>query len=331
MRVLVTGSAGFIGHHTCDRLLRDGHTVTGIDNYSPYYDVALKKARTEHLSRYDGFRCEHVDLGDRAALSLVFKDAAPDIVIHLAAQAGVRHSLDQPSPYIDANVTGTFNLLEQLRTHPVDHFLAASTSSVYGADTPLPFRETATTKSPVSIYAATKLSAEQLGHTYSHLFNIPTTYCRFFSTYGPWNRPDLALSVFTGAILNDASIDVYNHGEMARDFTFIDDLVEALMRLIAVRPEERQSEHDSLSAVAPFRTVNIGRGQGVSIRDLISELEAALGKTVQKNYLPKRPGEILRTEASTDLLKALTGFVPQTPLKTGLPFFVDWYRQYHGR
>jgi UDP-glucuronate 4-epimerase len=326
-RILVTGSAGFIGFHTADRLLREGATVLGIDNFSAYYDVELKTRRNALLAQHERFSLSRISIEDRDATEAAWIAFRPDTVIHLAAQAGVRHSIDHPAAYVGSNIGGTFNLLELARHHPVRHFLAASTSSVYGANTDMPFAETQRTQTPMSLYAATKGATELIAHSYSHLFGIPATFFRFFTVYGPWGRPDMALFKFAAAMLKDEPIDVYNYGEMARDFTYVDDLVAALLALVDTVPgREPLSAADSLSPVAPFRTVNIGGGCPVPLMDYITALEAAIGIEAKKNFLPMQAGDVPTTHASPELLSTLIGFVPQTPVRQGVKAFVDWYR-----
>ena len=329
-KFLVTGSAGFIGYHLSERLLRDGHEVVGIDNFSPYYDVVLKQRRSERLSAYAGFDLVNTDISDAHAVASVFDRDAPEVVVHLAAQAGVRYSIDHPEAYISSNIIGTFNLLEQARQKGVKHFLAASTSSVYGANTEMPFTELQRTSTPLTLYAATKSGTEQMAHCYSHLFDIPMTFFRFFNVYGTWGRPDLALFKFTKAMLAGEPIDVYNHGDMKRDFTYVDDLVEAVVRLTVVVPGDSPVANDSLSPVAPYRVVNIGRGKPYPLMDYIQALENALGMQAEKNFMPMQTGDVYATEASADLLKTLTGYVPKTPLSVGVPAFVEWYFDYFG-
>jgi UDP-glucuronate 4-epimerase len=329
LRVLVTGSAGFIGFHTCSRLLQAGATVLGIDNFSPYYDPALKEDRNAILANHERFSLARLSIDDAPALAAAWTGFAPDVVIHLAAQAGVRYSIEAPASYVSSNIAGTFNLLELARHHPVRHFLAASTSSVYGANTEMPFTETQRTQTPMSLYAATKGATELIGHSYSHLFGIPATFFRFFTVYGPWGRPDMALFKFTKAISEGQPIDVYNRGEMARDFTYVDDLADAIVRLIDAVPGNEPVEGDSLSPVAPFRTVNIGGGKPTSLNDFIEALEAALGRTATRNLLPMQPGDVPATHASADLLRQLTGHAPTTPVREGVTRFVEWYRDYY--
>lgn len=329
-RILVTGSAGFIGFHTAQRLLDAGAQVLGIDNFTPYYDVSLKEARTAILKEAPEFRLARLGIEDADALGAVWREFAPDTVIHLAAQAGVRYSIDHPTEYVATNVTGTFNLLELARHNPVRHFLAASTSSVYGANSEMPFAETQRTQTPMSLYAATKGATELIGHSYAHLYGIPLTFFRFFTVYGPWGRPDMALFKFMKAMEAGEAIDVYGHGEMARDFTYVADLVAALVALIDAVPRNVPvSAADSLSPVAPFRSVNIGGGSPVPLMDYIAALEAATGTEAKKNFLAMQPGDVPATHASADLLRALTGFVPETPVREGVKAFVDWYREYY--
>lgn len=328
-RVLVTGSAGFIGFHTCGKLLQQGATVLGVDNFSAYYDVALKEARTDILGNHAEFSLARVSIEDADAFGAAWTEFKPDTVIHLAAQAGVRYSIDEPRSYIGANIIGTHNVLELARHHPVRHLLAASTSSVYGANTEMPFGETQRTQTPLSLYAATKGATELMGHSYSHLFGTPMTFFRFFTVYGPWGRPDMALFKFTKAILAGEPIDVYNNGNMVRDFTYIDDLAESIVKLTDAVPGRAPVEGDSLSPVAPFRTVNIGNGQPTPLMDYIGAVEAALGKEAIKNFMPMQQGDVPATEASSALLERLTGYKPSTPPAAGVARFVDWYLEHY--
>jgi UDP-glucuronate 4-epimerase len=305
--------------------------VLGIDNFSPYYDVGLKEARTDILSNHADYRLARLSIEDSEAFGAAWSEFAPEIVIHLAAQAGVRYSIEEPRSYIGANIIGTHNVLELARHHPVQHLLAASTSSVYGANTQMPFTETQRTQTPLSVYAASKAATELLGHSYSHLFGTPTTFFRFFTVYGPWGRPDMALFKFTRAILAGESIEIYNNGNMVRDFTYIDDLVEAVLRLIDAAPGRGAPvEGDSLSPVAPFRTVNIGAGEPVPLMDYVGALEQALGREAIKNFLPMQQGDVPATQASPALLERLTGYAPHTPPSVGVRHFVDWYLQRYG-
>lgn len=331
---LVTGSAGFIGYFLCQRLLDEGWTVTGFDALTDYYDVALKERRHAMLSQHPGFTPVIERLETDGVLEKLVAQFRPDAVIHLAAQAGVRYSIEAPRSYVDANLIGTFNLLEAVRNAPVKHLLIASTSSVYGANIRMPYAETDKADSQMSFYAATKKATEAMAHSYAHLYGQPTTVFRFFTVYGPWGRPDMALFKFTKAILDGEPIEVYNHGDMSRDFTHIDDLTEGLFRLIAVppaRPEFAQDipVHDSLSAVAPFRIVNIGNAQPVKLMDFISAIEAATGREAVKDFKDMQPGDVPATWADTTLLHALTGYEPKTQIKEGVARFVAWYRDYY--
>ena len=332
MNFLITGAAGFIGYHLARRLLDAGHVVHGADNLTPYYDVRLKQARLERLAAYPAFRFHLVDVADRAALRTVFAAGAPEMVIHLAAQAGVRHAITDPDSYVQANLIGTHQVVELSRAVGVRHLLMASTSSVYGASQAMPFTEMDSADTPLTIYAATKRAGELLAHSAAHLWRVPTTMFRFFTVYGPWGRPDMALFRFTRAILAGEPIDVHNHGAMARDFTYVDDLAEAIVRLAGCVPEQgaRVGARDSLSAVAPFRVVNIGGGQPVALGDFIAAVEAAVGRAAIRNDLPMQPGEVVKTWADPTLLEQLTGYCPATPISVGVPAFVAWYRGYYG-
>ncbi|MES2833819.1 MAG: NAD-dependent epimerase/dehydratase family protein [Pseudomonadota bacterium] len=331
MRVLVTGSAGFIGYNLCRRLLADGHEVVGVDNFSTYYDPALKEARNAELERHhNAFSVHRIGLEDKAALDAVWDEARPDAVVHLAAQAGVRYSIDHPETYVSANLIGTFNVLEAARRTPPKHLLAASTSSAYGANTEMPFRETDKAVHPLTLYAATKGATELMGHSYSHLFGVPTTFFRFFTVYGPWGRPDMALFKFTKAILEGRPIEIYGEGRMSRDFTYIDDLVESIVRLIPLTPVATGLPDDTLSPAAPFRLVNIGGGMPTGLMDYVTALEDALGMEAIKTWLPMQDGDVPATFASADLLEALIGYKPSTPVSVGVPAFVAWYRNHYG-
>ena len=329
MRVLVTGAAGFIGFHLSRRLLADGWEVDGFDGMTPYYDVTLKQARWAELERSPRFRGRVAMLEDFAALA-AFADPKPDIVVHLAAQAGVRYSLENPRAYVDANLVGTFNVLEVSRG--VRHLLLASTSSVYGANEAMPFRETDRTDHPLTLYAATKKASEDMAHSYAHLWKTPTTAFRFFTVYGPWGRPDMALFKFVAATLKGEPIEVYGHGEMKRDFTYVDDLVEAVVRLIDKPPREGEpvGPMDSLSPAAPYRVVNIGGGQPVGLLPFIAAIERALGRPIEKRMLPMQKGDVPATWAAPDLLRALTGYVPTTDVETGVRAFVEWRHGFYG-
>ncbi len=333
MKVLVTGSAGFIGYHVSRRLLAEGHPVVGIDAMVPYYDLRLKERRHAILASHGGFRAHLLDLADMAATMRVVEEERPEVIIHLAAQAGVRHSLEHPEDYVRSNVVGTFNLLETCRRHPVRHLVMASTSSVYGAAGAAPAREIDHVATPLTVYAATKLAAENLAHSSAHLWGQPITTLRFFSVYGPWGRPDMALFKFTDAALKDEAIDVYNHGRMERDFTYIDDLVEAIHRLIDAVPVVGRpvAAFDSLSPVAPYRVVNIGGGNPVALLDFIAEIERCIGRPVVRNYLPMQPGDVPRNCANADLLETLTAYRPASRVAVGVERFVAWFRDYYGR
>jgi len=328
MRFLVTGSAGFIGFHLSRRLLEAGHEVVGVDNFSDYYDVTLKDGRNGILEGYAGFKVERLTLEDADALNEVWGDFQPEVVIHLAAQAGVRYSIDHPEVYVSSNLVGTFNVLEAARRHQPKHLLAASTSSAYGANLEMPFRETDKAVHPMTLYAATKSATELMGHSYAHLFGVPTTFFRFFTVYGPWGRPDMALFKFAKLMLEGKPIEVYGQGEMSRDFTFVDDLVESIMRLADLVPGAAPPvEGDTLSPVAPFRLVNIGGGKPSPLMDYIAELERALGQKASKKFLPMQDGDVPNTTASPDLLERLIGYKPETPISVGVPAFVGWFRQ----
>ncbi|MCZ8195678.1 MAG: NAD-dependent epimerase/dehydratase family protein [Aquidulcibacter sp.] len=329
MRYLVTGSAGFIGFHICKLLLEQGHEVNGIDSFTNYYDSSLKEKRNELLETYKKFRLGRIDIEDKPAFLEAWQAFMPEVVIHLAAQAGVRYSIEQPDTYVATNIVGTYNILEIARHNPIQHLLIASTSSVYGANERMPFIETERTAHPMSLYAATKGATELIGHSYSHLYNIPLTFFRFFTVYGPWGRPDMALFKFVKATLADEQIDVYNEGKMIRDFTYVGDLVESVYALCGKVPgKEPICVEDSLSPVAPFRVVNIGGGNPTSLMTYIECMAAALGKKAKLNMLPMQSGDVAATNASVDLLKSLIGFVPTTPVAVGVPLFVKWYREY---
>jgi UDP-glucuronate 4-epimerase len=334
MRVLITGTAGFIGFHLARRLLADGHVVVGFDGMTQYYDVRLKEARNAVLSKSNGFSFVQGMLEDMDALHRAADLATPDVIIHLAAQAGVRYSLENPRAYVDSNLLGSFNVLELAREVKPQHLMVASTSSVYGANALIPFAESDRADEPMTLYAATKKSMEAMAHSYAHLHTIPTTAFRFFTVYGPWGRPDMALFKFVSAILQDRPIEIYGEGKMQRDFTYIDDLVEGVARLMLLPPgpENRADAAgviDTLSPVAPFRVVNIGGGQPVGLLDFIEVIEQALGKPAIREMLPMQPGDVPRTFAAPGLLQALTGYLPSTPLDDGVRAFVEWYRGYH--
>jgi UDP-glucuronate 4-epimerase len=333
-RALVTGSAGFIGFHLTRRLLREGWIVAGVDGITDYYDVRLKRARLEILRQSNGFGFHEIMLEDDAALARTFDEARPNVVVHLAAQAGVRYSLENPRAYVDSNLTGTFNVMEGVRRVMPEHFLAASTSSVYGANSVMPFRETDRTDHPLTLYAATKKANEAMAHSYAHLWGIPTTAFRFFTVYGPWGRPDMAPFRFVRGIAEGTPIDIYNEGRMRRDFTYVDDLVESIVRLIGAPPRAGAPVDpviDSLSPAAPFRVVNIGGGQPVELLDFIAVIEAELGLKARRNMMPMQKGDVRETVASAELLERLTGYRPATGIEEGVKAFVKWYRGFHPR
>lgn len=327
---LITGTAGFIGYHLATRLLADGWHVVGLDCLSPYYDVALKERRHARLAEHAHFTPVIGHLEDPDRLMGLFDNHKPDAVIHLAAQAGVRHSIDAPRDYLNANLIGTFELLEAARAHPPAHLLIASTSSAYGANTQMPFDEGQQADHQMSFYAATKKAGETMAHSYAHLYGLPTTMFRFFTVYGPWGRPDMALFKFTRAMRQGQPIDVYNHGRMSRDFTYIDDLVAGITGLIAAAPGDSPvSPQDSLSPVAPFRVVNIGASKPTPLMDYIAALETALGIAAEKNLMEMQAGDVPATWADTTLLQQLTGYTPQISVEEGVRRFVDWYRAYY--
>ena len=333
-KVLVTGAAGFIGFHLCKRLLSDGCQVTGIDNLNDYYDVNLKKARLALLEPESGFDFRRIDLADKNGISSLFAEKEFDAVVNMAAQAGVRYSLVNPHIYTESNVTGFLNILEGCRASGIGHLVYASSSSVYGANTAMPFSAHQNTDHPVSLYAATKKANELMAHTYSSLFAIPTTGLRFFTVYGPWGRPDMALFLFTRAILEGRPIDVFNNGLMQRDFTYVDDIVEGVVRVMK-RPATPEPSWDSNSpdpatSSAPYRIHNIGNNNPVQLGAFIEVLEDCLGKKAQKNMLPLQPGDLLSTSADIDDLSRDAGFRPDTTVETGIARFVEWYRAYYG-
>lgn len=332
MKFLVTGAAGFIGFHASQRLLEAGHEVVGIDNMNDYYDVNLKQSRLD-LLQSPRFSFYKIDLADREGMAQIFATEKFDRVIHLAAQAGVRYSLENPHAYADANLIGYLNILEGCRHNKVQHLLYASSSSVYGLNRKMPFSTNDSVVHPVSLYAATKKANELMAHTYSHLYGIPTTGLRFFTVYGPWGRPDMALFKFTKAMLEGKSIDVYNYGKMKRDFTYIDDIVEAIVRVQDVIPQadpEWTVENGSpATSSAPYRIYNIGNSSPVELMDYITALEEAMGMEAEKNMMPIQPGDVLETSADTKPLYDLVGFKPQTSVKDGVKKFVEWYKAYY--
>ncbi|MEL0245097.1 MAG: NAD-dependent epimerase/dehydratase family protein [Flavobacteriaceae bacterium] len=329
--ILITGSAGFIGFSLSNYLLKNNYNVIGIDSINDYYDVELKKKRHSILNKKNNFICHEFDLCDEKKLDDVFKKYSPQVVIHLAAQAGVRHSLKYPKKYIESNILATFNILESIRKYPCKHLLMASTSSVYGANTNMPYIESDKTESQLSLYAATKKSNESMAHSYSHLFDIPITMFRFFTVYGPWGRPDMAYFSFTKAILNGDIIDVYNEGNLKRDFTYIEDLIHAIKLLIDKVPDvsSKKIKTDSMSEVAPFRIVNIGNSKPTNLMDFINAIESSLGIEANKNYIGMQPGDVLATWADSNLLFDLTGFKPNTQLEFGVSKFINWYKNYY--
>jgi UDP-glucuronate 4-epimerase len=330
---LVTGSAGFIGFHLCRSLLIEGWRVIGLDGMTDYYDVILKKDREDQLLKFDNFRVVRGMVEDNNLLFRIFEEEQPSVVIHLAAQAGVRYSIENPRSYLQSNIIGTFELLEAARAYPPDHMLLASTSSAYGSNSEMPYRETDRSDHQMSFYAATKKSTENMSHSYAHLYNLPITMFRFFTVYGPWGRPDMALFKFTKAILENKPIDVYNFGEMKRDFTYIDDLVCALQLLINIIPNAQKDHNintvDSLSPVAPFRTVNVGNSEPVQLNLFIKSIEKAIGTEALLNLMPMQAGDVPATWADTTLLNSLTNYTPKTSINVGVEKFVDWYKKYY--
>jgi UDP-glucuronate 4-epimerase len=330
-RVLITGSAGFIGFHLAELLLQKGLEVLGFDGFTDYYDVELKKHRHQMLKQHNSFSEKTASLEGQDILNDTVRKFAPDVIVHLAAQAGVRYSLENPRAYIDSNIVGTFNIIEAARKQNVKHLLMASTSSVYGANKLMPFCETEKVASPLTLYAATKHANESMGHAYAHLYGLPITMFRFFTVYGPWGRPDMALFKFTENILKDKPIDIFNQGDMYRDFTYVTDLVQAISLLIQKIPNQNlpTSKIDSISDVAPFRVVNIGNSTKVRLLDFIEVIEKQLGIKAKRNYLPMQMGDVPATWADANLLEELTGYRPQTSIEEGVAQFVEWYRNYY--
>ncbi|NVK34528.1 MAG: GDP-mannose 4,6-dehydratase [Rhodobacteraceae bacterium] len=330
---LVTGSSGFIGYFLCTRLLQDGFRVIGLDAMTDYYDVKLKERRQQMLLQHEHFQAINDRIEAPDVLMGLFKRERPNVVVHLAAQAGVRYSIENPRSYLESNICGTFELLEAARAFPPEHLLMASTSSAFGANTEMPYRETVKADHQMSFYAATKKATENMSHSYAHLFDLPITMFRFFTVYGPWGRPDMALFKFTKAIFEGNPIDVYNHGDMKRDFTYVEDLVEGIRLLIdavPVRPADHVVEDgDSLSPVAPWRVVNIGNSNTVQLTEFIEAIETATGRKAVRNLLPMQPGDVPATWADATLLQRLTGYRPQTDVATGVARFVEWYRSYY--
>lgn len=335
-RILITGTAGFIGFHLAELLLDEGFTVHGFDGLTDYYDVTLKQRRHQKLLQKPGFSVTEAMLEDNETFQAMAENFQPDVIVHLAGQAGVRYSLENPRAYIESNVVGTFNVMETARQLEVKHLLMASTSSVYGANEEMPFAETDKADTPLTIYAATKKANEAMGHSYAHLYDLPTTMFRFFTVYGPWGRPDMALFKFVDAILEGRPIDIYNNGEMYRDFTYVTDLVRGIRLLVDAVPQrpapgESVPEGDSLSPAAPFRVVNIGNSDKVRLLDFIEAIEDSLGQKAIRNMMPMQTGDVPATWANADLLKTLTGYRPQTDFRDGVQAFVAWFRDYYGK
>ena len=333
-RVLITGTAGFIGYHLAQLLLAEGFLVQGYDGMSDYYDVRLKQRRHQMLLHHANFTATEGQLEDAALLDRVADDFQPQVIVHLAAQAGVRYSLENPRAYLNSNVIGAFNVMELARRHQVDHLLMASTSSVYGANDRMPFSENDKADSQLTIYSATKKANESMGHAYAHLWKLPTTMFRFFTVYGPWGRPDMALFKFVDAILKGQPIDIYNHGEMFRDFTYVGDLVRAIRLLIDTPPAQVAGrgvpiEGDNLSPAAPYRVVNIGNSDKVRLLDFVEAIEDCLNRKAIRNYMPMQMGDVPATWADAALLQRLTGYRPQTDVRDGIARFVAWFRDYY--
>jgi UDP-glucuronate 4-epimerase len=334
MRVLVTGAAGFIGFHTAKALLDRGDEVIGLDNLNAYYDVNLKEARLAQLRGRNGFIFYKLDLADRAGIERLFTETRPQRVIHLGAQAGVRYGITHPHAYIDSNITGTLHILEGCRHNGVEHLILASSSSVYGANTEMPFSVHQNVDHPLSLYAASKKSNELMAHAYAHLYALPVTALRFFTVYGPWGRPDMAMFLFTRKILAGEPIDVFNNGHHARDFTYIDEIVEGVLRTADRIPQPNPAwnghKPDPATSAAPYRLYNIGNHNPVELMQFISLIEQAVGREAKKNFLPMQPGDLPATYADVDDLVADVGFAPATPIDVGIKRFVDWYRSYYG-
>lgn len=333
MKILVTGAAGFIGFHTCHLLLARGDTVIGLDNLNDYYEVSLKQDRLTQLESHPEFKFYKMDLADREAIADLFEREKPDKVINLGAQAGVRYSLQNPNSYVDSNIVGFLNILEGCRYNDVKHLVYASSSSVYGANTTKPYSVNHNVDHPLSLYAASKKSNELMAHTYAHLYNLPVTGLRFFTVYGPWGRPDMALFIFTKKILEGSPIDIFNNGDHARDFTYIDDIVEGVIRTLdhdaVANAEWDGTKPDPATSKAPYRVYNIGNNQPVKLMDFIGYVESAIGKTAEKNFLPMQPGDVPETFADIDALKNDVNFHPHTPIQDGINKFVKWYRAYY--
>ena len=333
MKILITGSSGFIGFHLSKLLLNDGHEVFGYDGMTNYYDVNLKKKRLTILEKNQNFIFTEGMLEDQKKIEIFANKHQPEIIIHLAAQAGVRYSLENPRAYIETNINGTFNVMEIAKNLKVKHLLMASTSSVYGGNIDVPFMENSKADTQLTIYAATKKANESMAHSYSYLWSLPITMFRFFTVYGPWGRPDMALFKFVSAILNNQPIDIYNNGKMDRDFTYVDDLVNGIKLLINITPnndlEEKFNNEDSQSPVAPYRIVNVGNSERINLLDFIEAIENILGKKAIRNYMPMQMGDVKSTWANTNLLKKLTGYRPETNYKIGVKNFIEWYREYY--
>ncbi len=333
MKVLVTGAAGFIGFYTSEKLLERGDEVIGIDNLNDYYDVSLKQARLDRLTLNSSFQFVKGDIADRDTIEQIFSDHTFDRVIHLAAQAGVRYSIENPRAYVDSNIVGFVNILEACRHQQVPHLCYASSSSVYGANTKQPFAETDNVDHPVSLYAASKKSNELMAHTYSNLFKLPTTGLRFFTVYGPWGRPDMAYFKFTKNILANKAIDIYNHGDMFRDFTYIDDIVEGVIRVADKIPEANPQwsgdQPDPSSSFCPYKVYNIGNGSPVRLMDFVEAIESNLGKSAIKNFMPMQPGDVASTNADTSALQRDVNFQPNTSVQSGIKKFIEWYVEYY--
>jgi UDP-glucuronate 4-epimerase len=334
MKILVTGTAGFIGYHASQRLLHDGHLLVGVDNMSDYYDVALKQARLECLQQREGFEFCLLDIADRGAMADMFERIQVDTVINLAAQAGVRYSLENPAAYIDSNIVGFANVLEGCRQQSVGNLIYASSSSVYGANTALPFTATESTEHPLSLYGATKKSNELMAHAYSHLYGLPTTGLRFFTVYGPWGRPDMALSLFASAICKGETIKLFNQGKMLRSFTYVDDVVESMVRLIAAPAQENSDwdgkNPDPASSEAPFQIFNVGGAEAVELKRFVQIIESCLGRTVPKELLPMQPGDVPATEANVKSLQEAVDWQAEVSIEDGIARFCDWFKEYYG-
>ena len=332
MKILITGSSGFIGFHLSKLLLEKGNTIHGIDSMNNYYDVSLKKARLKILLKFKRFSFSKIDLENNKKIENIFKKFKPKVVIHLAAQAGVRYSIDKPRVYLKSNIDGTFNVIESSHKVRVNHLIMASSSSVYGANKKIPFKEIDKTETQLSIYASTKKANESMAHSYSNIWNIPITMLRFFTVYGPWGRPDMALFKFTKGILENKKIDIYNNGKMYRDFTYIDDIVNCIYLLIKKPPSlkhKKKYKNDSLSSVAPFRILNIGNTKKVYLLNFIKEIEKKLGNKAIRNYMPLQKGDVKQTLSDTSLLKRITKYNPKINYKTGIKYFLNWYLNYY--